>query len=107
MTFAKGQGISVREFERRCNLTEGYINAIRKSASSEKIAGVKAAFPELNVEWLLTGIGEMTRPAAQRVVEPPVVQADYERLLNLVDSQQETIRMQAETIKNLSVAVAK
>ena len=58
------------------------------------------AYPELNVDWLLTGEGEMVKKEEK-------VSGEVKRLMDLVLSQQETIRSQAETIIKLASAVAK
>lgn len=99
-TFAKSQQISVRKFERSCGLTEGYINAIRVAPGPDKVAMILKAYPELNVDWLLTGEGEMVKKEEK-------VSGEVKRLMDLVLSQQETIRSQAETIIKLASAVAK
>lgn len=50
-----GQGA----FEKEVKISNGYINNIGKSIGSGIIKKIKDKFPELNSEWLLTGIGEM------------------------------------------------
>lgn len=51
--------ISVREFEMRCGMSNGYINSMRKGLGATKIENVLNAFPQLNRKWLLTGEGTM------------------------------------------------
>ena len=53
--------ISVRSFERQCNLSYGYVNNIRVSIQPDKITSIALHFPELNTGWLLTGEGEMLK----------------------------------------------
>lgn len=77
--------ISVREFERRANLSNGYIKSLRKSPTIDKMQIIIRAFPELNQDWLLTGEGSMLKaePNAQpfipdtRVGVPLVSQYAY------------------------------
>lgn len=57
--FIKYKDISVREFERRCNLSNGYINGIKQTIMPNKLSIITLQFPELNDAWLLTGKGEM------------------------------------------------
>lgn len=57
--FVKSKGIKMVEFERRCNLSTGYVSSMRKGFGDEKLNNVLKAFPELNREWLLYGEGEM------------------------------------------------
>lgn len=59
--FAKSQERSVRAFEIKAGLTIGYINAIRVSIQPDKLRCITSRYPSLNTEWLMTGIGEMTK----------------------------------------------
>ena len=58
----KYKGISQKKFEIAANLSNGYINSLRKSPSAAKLQNIIGAFPDLNRDWLLTGEGEMLLP---------------------------------------------
>jgi hypothetical protein len=60
--FVKSQQISVKAFERSINASNGYINNITRSISLEKIDLIAEKYPTLNIEWLLTGKGDMLKP---------------------------------------------
>lgn len=57
--FILHQGLSVLEFEQRCGLCNAYVQNIRQTITPDKLALIIKRFPSLNVEWLLTGRGEM------------------------------------------------
>lgn len=59
--FAKSQERSVRAFEIKCGLNIGYVNAIRISIQPDKIQSIASHYPNLNIDWLLTGEGEMIK----------------------------------------------
>lgn len=59
--FANYKRISIAEFEKRANLSNGYANNVSKGIGSEKLKGILEAFSELNREWLLYGEGSMIR----------------------------------------------
>lgn len=59
--FAKAQEKSVRAFEIKSGLNIGYINAIRTSIQPEKIQSIASNYPNLNIDWLLTGNGSMLK----------------------------------------------
>jgi len=59
--FAKSKERSVRAFERETGLTIGYINTIRVSIQPDKLQRIASRYPDLNAEWLMTGVGPMTR----------------------------------------------
>lgn len=65
--FIESQKISKSEFERRCGLSNGYVNAMREGFGTKKLEQVLRAFPQLNREWLLFGEGEM-------ISDPPQTQ---------------------------------
>lgn len=58
-TFISYKGISIREFERVCGLSNGYVSGIKHVILPEKMANISLHFPDLNTVWLLTGHGEM------------------------------------------------
>lgn len=59
MEFISQKGVSIREFERACELSNGYIKSLRKSPTTDKMQSIIRAYPELNQEWLISGRGDM------------------------------------------------
>ncbi|WP_299677569.1 hypothetical protein [uncultured Dokdonia sp.] len=59
--FVKSQEITMKTFERSINASNGYMNNITRSISLEKIALIVQKYPLLNIEWLLTGKGDMLK----------------------------------------------
>lgn len=53
------KGIRINQFEQSCGLSNGYINQIKKSIGDEKLKAISLRFPDLNISWILTGIGNM------------------------------------------------
>jgi hypothetical protein len=51
--------ISQAEFCDKIGASHAYVTSMRKSISSDKLSAISAQYPELNIEWLLTGKGEM------------------------------------------------
>lgn len=66
--FIKYKNISVKEFEIRCGLSNGYVANMRKGYSAEKLKDVLSAYPELNRDWLLYNEGGMIK---EQPTEPP------------------------------------
>jgi hypothetical protein len=58
---AKIKEKSVSTFEKRVGLSNGYINAIRVSIQPDKIESIASNYPDVNIEWLLTGEGPMIK----------------------------------------------
>lgn len=59
--FISYKNLSIRSFERSCNLSNGYINSIEQTIMPKKLSNISLQFPELNINWLLTGEGEMLK----------------------------------------------
>jgi phage repressor protein C with HTH and peptisase S24 domain len=57
--FVNQLGIKMKDFEKRCNLSTGYVTSMRKGFGSEKLKNVLNEFPQLNRDWLLYGEGSM------------------------------------------------
>lgn len=64
------EGISKSEFGRAIGVSNAYVTSIRKSIDSEKIKSIALNYPNLNIKWLLTGIGNMiTTSFSDRISE--------------------------------------
>lgn len=59
--FIKTQNISIREFERRCKLSNGYVKGIKHSILPDKMQSISLQFPLLNTSWLMIGEGDMLK----------------------------------------------
>ena len=59
--FIEYTGMSVRRFENACCLQRGNVSSMTDNSAigSDKLSKIIDAFPELNIEWLLCGKGEM------------------------------------------------
>jgi hypothetical protein len=68
--FITSLNIAPSRFEKECGLSNGYLRQLRKEPSRDKIESIIAKFPQLSVEWLLNGEGEMLRAGyTQNVTE--------------------------------------
>ena len=58
--YLKEKGVNKSEFGRTIGVSSAFVSAIRQSISPENLGKIAAAYPDLNIEWLLTGEGSMT-----------------------------------------------
>ena len=65
LLFIDNQGISVRAFEAKCGLSNGYVRSIRQGITADKLEQISTQFPTLSKAWLLTGEGDMLLPVTQ------------------------------------------
>lgn len=54
-------GITVSEFERMCNLSNGAVSKMGDNTRTSTIDKISKIFPSLNIVWLRTGEGEMLK----------------------------------------------
>ena len=59
INFLDYKRISKAEFSRKLGVSSSYIGAMRKSIQPDKVERIAILFPDLNIQWLLTGSGEM------------------------------------------------
>lgn len=66
LEYAKARRYTVSAFEKELGLSNGYFNAVsrRENAAigSDKINVIMQKFTDLDIHWLITGSGTMTKP---------------------------------------------
>lgn len=97
MEFIDYKEISIREFERTCGLSYGYINNIRVSIQPDKLSNIARCYPEVSKGWIATGEGFMLKDEGKNPDEVIESSSDREeRLLCIIESQQRTIEKLTE-----------
>jgi len=108
--FLKYKELSQNAFEKRCGLSNGYVNNIRKSISDNILQRVVLTFPELNPVWLRMGEGNMLISEIEHGIknsETPRVLTDKTieymtipvEIFKLIQTQAETILSQQRVIE--------
>lgn len=75
--FIKYVGVSARQFDLSIGASNGYTLRMKKnnaSVGSDVIENILQVYPNLNVEWLITGEGEMLKENKEEII------LDYEEL---------------------------
>lgn len=57
--FVKSQDLSISAFEKSIEASNGYVNSISKSVGLDKILKIIEVYPSINLNWLITGEGNM------------------------------------------------
>ncbi len=121
--FVKAEHMTTREFERRCDLSNGYVNNLKASPSSAILQKIFYSFPELSQSWLLTGEGPML--ASDDSAPPPssaingshssqavgagaraVNGEGVKECLEIMKQQQESISKLVETVNRLTKIIS-
>lgn len=99
--FVNWLGISKSEFGRQIGVSNAFISSIRKSIQQDKIQSIASMYPNLNIEWLLTGEGEMLKngyknppPGSCRASEPTLSNLTTEQRLQIAENRIEDFQKQ-------------
>lgn len=68
--FAKSEGIRVSTIEKTMGASNGYVNSISKNIGIDKLNLLVEYYSNINLEWLLTGKGNMLKTDDSYVSEP-------------------------------------
>ena len=71
LSYCGKKNIALARFEKESKLSNGYFNQVKKRPSADKIKNIEEAFPDLNIEWLLTGEGEMLKTSTEQTETTP------------------------------------
>ncbi|MFT4221470.1 S24 family peptidase [Dysgonomonas sp.] len=77
LVFIKYKELSKYAFEKSIGVSNGFINSIKKSVGSDKLDGISDVYPELNINWLLTGIGAMLNPQNGKLAKDNIFYLPY------------------------------
>ena len=64
-SFMAFKNLKVSRFEHACGLSNGFCNKIGETITEGSLLLISKAFPDLNIDWLKTGNGEMLKDAAE------------------------------------------
>jgi len=65
ISYLEYKNISKSEFGRTIGVSSAYVSSIRKSIDPDKIQSITLNYPDLNLDWLMTGEGEMIKSSKQ------------------------------------------
>lgn len=57
--FVKSIGLGRNKFEDQVGIANGYLSSKSSSVTSDALEKIKEKYPDLNVDWLITGEGDM------------------------------------------------
>lgn len=60
--YLSANNITMAEFGRRIGVSSAYITSMRKSIQPDKVERIKEEFPDLDIDWLLTGVKDDNSP---------------------------------------------
>jgi len=75
MEFVEHLKITASEFQMSIGVSTGYIGSIRKSIGIDILEQISNVYPQLNLEWLMTGKGSMIKSDQKSVASDDFVSA--------------------------------
>lgn len=61
IAYLSAKKIKKAEFGRLIGVSGSYVTSLKKTIATDKLAKIREAFPDLNIDWLVSGVGEMLR----------------------------------------------
>lgn len=103
--FADYNQINISQFERAIGVSNGYVNSISKSIGLDKIEIILEKYPNLSIEWLITGRGEMLiKTKSIETSQNCILCLEKDKVIN---AQKETIALLKEKVENLNFRLQK
>lgn len=98
--FCVSNNLTIREFENSINASNGYVNSISKGIGEDKLSLIIENYPNLNIAWLLTGIGAMYY-SFEGIVNGSGNQAIGGSTINVSESEIEYYRKRVSELEKL------
>ena len=102
--FIKFKALNKHKFCVACGFSVGFVNS-GAGVSSEKLSVVHDRYPELNMDWLVTGRGDMIRTDKSTLTEDIVsaVERHNRELMNLLQVKNRFIESLEKEISDLKL----
>lgn len=96
IVFIKAMGMKNAEFERVCGLSNGFVGNTNDKIRKSSLNQISAAFPLLNMEWVINGTGEMMLPEEKNPTNLTDLVRIVSKLVEQGEANAEANRMNAE-----------
>lgn len=102
--FIKAKGLGNYQFEKKVGLSQGYVKRVKNCLHPEKIKRIANVFPELSIDWMIIGRGEMMVNQPNKLYEKEI----YKLLKERISLQEEMIQklktdLKTETTKRIAL----
>jgi hypothetical protein len=98
-SYLKYEGIREGNFCKSISASNGYVNSIYKGIGSDKRDLIIEKYPDLNMDWLLTGRGEMTLPDSNPILDDEKISRNQNSL------RDKYILLLEQTVANLEAKI--
>lgn len=99
LKFLEYKKLNASQFSQLIGVSRNYVSSMSKSIQPDKLQSISVQFPELNIEWLLIGKGEMLRDDGNNNLKNI---EDMEKFLEMLRMAMEQNRALISIIENLT-----
>lgn len=102
--YCQSQNIPISKFEKESGLSNGYFNRVQHRPSQDKLDNIARNNPDLNIQWLLTGNGQMltTDPIPLSESKPKQLEFDFNRWMENEEKKTASLQKLITTNSQLS-----
>lgn len=95
-------GVSNRQFEIECNLSNGTINNIKDGISSPNLEKIFNRYPNLSLEWLVTGQGNMLKSASSESLLSSDKEQEYKDAIKELETEIVALKAENKVLRELA-----
>lgn len=95
-TFINSLGLTNAEFERVCGLSNGFVKNTNDRIRKSSLNLIATQFPQLNMDWLVNGVGDMLLPEESRSNNVTELVGIVRKLVEQCEANAEANRINAE-----------
>lgn len=104
--YLKVKKISKSAFGRAIGASSAFVTSIQKTIGSEKIQAITLNYPDLNIEWLLTGEGKMLKSSASLAVYTGDASDNSNHIASPKEEEIEVVEAEEVEIKETPILTA-
>ena len=103
--FLADLNISTQKFERKCDMGQGAAAKLTTKSYATTFAKISKAFPQLNIEWLKTGKGEMLKPQQNRNVRDINGNSNFVQNDHFINIDELKVKIEEELANDIEVSL--
>lgn len=115
--YIRSKNKSINSYEKEISVSQGYVNSISKGIGGEILLAIIEKSPDLNINWLLSGEGNMLKTEAKNEqnintisggiftnggninIENPTTETLYQQEILRLSSENKNIKREAEILE--------
>lgn len=103
--YLKYKGVKIIEFSATIGVSNAYISSIKKSIQPDKLTRIQECYPDLNIEWLVTGRGNMlnTPQQAMSVINNGTNSGTMGNNVSVVNNNRQDNEVEEMTVEELPI----